>query len=57
MVAIDIASVIPGFFSLAGSVLSSLVDSFLKVPASFVEGGFGEFFLNYFEMIERLIGL
>jgi len=53
---LNICTFAPSFWSLAGSAVSSLVDNLCtKVPASYVEGGFGEFFLAYFEMIEKLL--
>jgi hypothetical protein len=54
---IEILPLAPGFFGLAGSCISSLIDNlFMKIPASYVERGFGEFFLGYFKMIVKLLG-
>ena len=55
---IEIMPLVPGFFGLTGSFFSSMIDNLcIKIPASYVEEGFGEFFLGYFEMIVRLINL
>jgi len=54
----NILTLAPDFFDLAGPCCASLIDNLCtKVPASYVKGGFGEFFLGYFEMIEKLLGL
>jgi len=58
IIGIDVCTLAPSFWSFAGSAVSSLIDNLCtKVPASYVKGGFGEFFLGYFEMIEKLLGL
>lgn len=53
---LEMCTLVPSFFNFTGSFISSLIDNLcMKIPASYVEKGFGEFFLGYFEMIEKLL--